>query len=73
MAVQGHEVKHAKEEMMDLFNCDEIGEHNKEYFGWKVDDNIDSNGQVKISKSLLLQSFQDEFEIPDEKYLKTIQ
>jgi hypothetical protein len=52
----------AKRQMMDRFDCDEVGEL-KEYVGCKID-YIANVGSVKITQPVLLQSFKDEFELP---------
>ena len=58
-----HQVLKAKEEMKSLFDCDDIGEL-KEYVGCKIDYDSHS-GTVKFTQPVLLQSFRDEFGIPD--------
>ena len=52
----------AKRQMMDRFDCDEVGKL-KEYVGCKIDYNA-IVGSVKITQPVLLQSFKDEFELP---------
>ena len=59
----------AKKQMMDRFDCDEVGEM-KEYVGCKIDHNFDERW-IKITQPVLLQSFQDEFDLPDTKPPKT--
>lgn len=56
-------VARAKEEMMNRFDCDEVGEL-EEYVGCKIDINREERS-VKITQPVLLQSFVDEFELPD--------
>jgi hypothetical protein len=53
----------AKEEMMSRFDCDEVGEM-KEYVGCKVERDWE-NGSLKLTQPVLLQSFTDEFDLPD--------
>jgi hypothetical protein len=56
-------VKQAKQQMMNHFDCDEIGEL-KEYVVCKVD--IDKEKRsVTLTQPVLLQSFEDEFDLPD--------
>jgi hypothetical protein len=62
-------VKKAKAHMMDLFDCDDVGEL-KEYVGCKVD--YDRNaGTMKLTQPVMIQSFQDEFELPEGKSSNT--
>ena len=53
----------AKKQLMDRYDCDEIGEL-KEYIGCKIDR---GKGWMKLAPPVLLQSFEDEFEIPEGK------
>ena len=53
------EVAKARE---DKFECDDIGEV-KEYVGCKIDWNLEDR-QVRLTQSVLLQSYEDEFELP---------
>ena len=48
--------------MLQQFDCDEVGEL-KEYVGCKLDRNKSSKW-LKFTQPVLLQSFQDEFELP---------
>jgi hypothetical protein len=57
------EVLKAKGEMMSRFDCDEVGEM-KEYVGCKVDRDWEK-GTLKLTQPVLLQSFTDEFELPE--------
>ena len=63
------QVLKAKSEMKELFDCDDIGEL-KEYVGCKVEHN-GANGTVKFTQPVLLQSFRDEFKIPDSVHHET--
>ena len=54
-------VVHAKKQMMEQFDCDEIGEM-KEYIGCKIDRTEDS---IKITQPVLMQSYTDEFDLSD--------
>jgi hypothetical protein len=52
----------AKKQMMDGFNCDEIGNMD-EYVGCKVKrDYVD--GSIKLTQPVMLQSVKDEFDLP---------
>jgi hypothetical protein len=62
-------VKIAKQDMMTRFECDEVGEL-KEYVGCKVDCNMEERW-IKLTQPVLLQSFTDEFELPDGDTPKT--
>jgi hypothetical protein len=53
-------VLEAKADLMSRFDCDEVGEL-KEYIGCKVDR---GDGFLKLTQPVLLQSFEDEFDIP---------
>ena len=53
----------AKKQLMERFDCDEVGEL-KEYIGCKVDR---GDGVMKLTQPVLLQSFEDEFDLPDAK------
>ena len=59
-------VAKAKKDMMDRFDCDEVGELN-EYVGCKIERNWKERW-VKITQPVLLQSFEDEFELPRTDY-----
>ena len=52
--------------MKGLFDCEDIGEF-KEYVGCKVERN-DKEGYVKFTQPVLLQSYEDEFQLPTNKY-----
>ena len=56
----------AKKEMMDRFDCDEVGDLN-EYVGCKIERNWEERW-VKITQPVLLQSFNDKFELPGTQY-----
>jgi hypothetical protein len=56
-------VQKAKAEMMARFDCDEVGEL-KEYVGCKIDFNREE-GWIKLTQPVLMQSFQDEFELDE--------
>jgi hypothetical protein len=62
-------VKIAKAQMMKQFNCDEIGNMN-EYVGCKIDRNFE-DGMIKFTQPVMLQSFHDEFEMPEGKAAST--
>jgi Reverse transcriptase (RNA-dependent DNA polymerase) len=52
-----------KKKMMEQWDCDEQGTL-KEYIGCKIDRDI-KNGWMKLTQPVLIQSFKDEFELPD--------
>ena len=59
----------AKAQMMARFDCDDVGEL-KEYVGCKVD--IDrKEGSITLTQPVLLQSFEDEFELPEGAFPRT--
>ena len=58
-------VKMAKEQLKQQFECDDIGEMN-EYIGCKVDYSKE-NRSIKLTQPVLLQSFEDEFDLPSTK------
>ena len=59
-------VQGAKEMMKTQFECEELGELN-EYVGTKIDhDKADRS--MKLTQPVLLQSFEDEFDMPKEKW-----
>ncbi len=60
-------VAKAKQQMMDHFDCDEVGEMT-EYIGCKVEK---GDGWLRLTQPILLRSFEDEFELPDGEALKT--
>ena len=49
--------------MLRRFDCDDVGEV-KEYLGCKVDVEI-NNSALKLTQPVLLQSFKDEFDLPN--------
>ncbi|MGH7955289.1 MAG: reverse transcriptase domain-containing protein [Gloeomargaritales cyanobacterium] len=53
----------SKQQMKDRFDCDDLGKL-KEYVGCKAERTDD---YVKLTQPVLLQSFEDEFELPKEK------
>jgi hypothetical protein len=60
-------VMESKAQMMDVFECDDIGEM-KEYVGCKVERN---DKLVKMTQPVLLQSYSDEFDLPEGATPKT--
>jgi hypothetical protein len=60
-------VLEAKKDLMSRFDCDEVGELT-EYIGCKVDR---GDRYLRLTQPVLLQSFEDEFDIPDMKELNT--
>jgi hypothetical protein len=63
------EVVSNKEKMMDRFECDEVGEL-REYIGCKVDCD-DHKGRLKFTQPVLLQSYVDEFDLPEGQFPTT--
>jgi len=57
-------VKIAKKQMMEHFECEEIGEM-KEYIGCKIERNKEE-GWMKLTQPVLMQSYKDEFTINDD-------
>jgi hypothetical protein len=55
-------VEKAKKQMMDRFDCDEVGEL-KECVGCKIDRDL-TEGSVKLTQPASLQSHDDEFDLP---------
>ena len=68
IAGKKEQVVEAKQQMMSNFDCDEIGEL-KEYVGCKVEHNHEE-GFIKLTQPVLLQSFEDEFDLPEGKLPK---
>jgi hypothetical protein len=62
-------VYEAKAAMMDRFDCDDIGEL-KEYIGCKIDYDKEE-GSMKITQPVMIQSFEDEFKLPEGKASNT--
>ena len=60
------EVMKSKTELTTLFDCDDVGEFN-EYVGCKLERDW-SNRIIKFTQPVLLQSFEDEFDLPDREY-----
>jgi hypothetical protein len=59
----------AKAAMMEGFDCDNIGEL-KEYIGCKIDYNK-KEGSMKITQPVMIQSFEDKFNLPEGKAANT--
>ena len=66
--IVGHkkQVLHHRNDMMDRFDCDDVGEM-REYVGCKIERDIQKR-RVKITQPVLLQSFVDEFNITDKPH-----
>ena len=60
------EVMKAKKDMMNLFDCEDVGEFN-EYVGCKIDKDSDQK-KIKFTQPVLIQSFYDEFSLADRQY-----
>ena len=62
----GHpeDVEESKNEFMKIFKCDDVGEF-KEYVGCKI---TQVEGMIKITQPVLLQSYEDEFKLPNRKF-----
>ena len=58
------DVEESKNAFMKLFDCDDIGEF-KEYVGCKI---TRDDKSIKFTQPVLLQSFKDEFELPNRNY-----
>ena len=56
----------SKEKLKQLFDCDDVGELT-EYVGCKLDWNREK-GTIKFTQPVLIQSFEDEFELPNTKF-----
>lgn len=54
-----------KKDLMDRFDCEDCGDLD-EYVGCKID-RID-DGAIKFTQPVILQSFDDEFDLPNESY-----
>ena len=52
-----------KEKLKEHFDCDDVGELN-EYIGWKIDYKPEER-TLKLTQPALLQSFKDEFDLPE--------
>jgi hypothetical protein len=65
--VMGHQkaVKGTRKKMMDRFDCDVLGNMN-EYVGCRLERNVKERW-IKITQPVQLQSFEDEFDFPDER------
>ncbi len=57
----------SKNEMKKLFDCDDVGAF-EEYVGCKIDHNVKERS-LKFTQPVLTQSFEDEFDLPDYKYM----
>jgi hypothetical protein len=58
-------MKHTKNQLMEIFDCDEVGNMDK-YMGCKIDRGDDEKGPyLKITQPVLLQSYHDEFNLPE--------
>jgi hypothetical protein len=57
----------AKSEMIERFDCGDIGELNK-YVVCKIDSD---EGSIKLTQPVTIQSFEDEFDITNEQYSNT--
>ena len=55
------EVEKSRDKMKQLFDCDDVGDMN-EYVGCKIDK---ENGAFKFTQPVMVQSFEDEFELPN--------
>jgi hypothetical protein len=53
-----------KQELMSCFDCEDCGEL-EEYIGCRL---MRNNGEIKFTQGVLVQSFEDEFDIPKKKY-----
>jgi hypothetical protein len=62
-------VLEAKASMMKLFDCDDVGTL-KEYLGCKVDYDQEA-GTMRLTQPVMIQSFQDEFNLPEGKASNT--
>lgn len=62
-------VEDAAEQLERYFECDE-GAELVEYVGCKLTRNVEA-GWIKLTQPVLLQSFKDEFDIPEQKTRKT--
>jgi Reverse transcriptase (RNA-dependent DNA polymerase) len=67
---QREDVKEAKQEMMKRFECDEVSEL-KEYVGCKLDWSKEE-GWIKLTQPVLMQSYIDEFELPEGETPRTL-
>jgi hypothetical protein len=60
------QVQKSKEEMKEIFDCDDVGDMT-EYVGCKIERD-QNEGSLVFTQPVLIQSFQDEFELPTENY-----
>ena len=63
---QDNDVKREKSKLMELFDCEDLGEF-KEYVQCKIEHNKEK-ATLKFTQPVLLQSYEDEFELPNFKY-----
>ena len=61
------DVEEARTEMNELFECDDIGDM-EEYVGCQINR---EEGELRISQPVMLQSFEDEFDIKSVKHAET--
>jgi hypothetical protein len=57
-------LRQQKEEIMERFDCGDVGGMDK-YVGYKLEQNWEEES-MKITQPVLLQSFVDEFDFPNE-------
>ena len=60
------DVEYTKSQMKELFDCDDVGDFH-EYVGCKIEHNTDEPS-LKFTQPVMIQSFQDEFKLPEYKY-----
>jgi hypothetical protein len=64
-------MKHAKNQLLERFDCDEVGNMD-ECVGCDIDPGDDEKGpHLKITHPVLLQSYDDEFKLPEGRVPKT--
>ena len=63
---QKHEVENGREKIKQFFDLDKVGELS-EYVGCKIEYNREQ-GFMKLTQPVLIQSFEDEFELPEREY-----
>ena len=61
-----NDVIKAKSQMKELFDCDDVGDFH-EYVGCKIDYKPEDMS-LKFTQPVMIQSFQDEFKLPDYEY-----
>jgi hypothetical protein len=58
-------MKHAKNQFMERFDCDEVGNMDEDV-GCKIDSGNDEKvPYLKIAQPVLLQNYHDEFKLPE--------